>query len=301
MDNKTMLIKKPALFSFAECLWFLDRDYDECLYKVNKTEVMKALQIGGDIFLISVSEQKSNLVITILKGMPNTAQRAFILYYVTDWFDINTDIQPFYKLLAANKKLAYMKEEFKGLRLIGIPDLFEALCWSIIGQQINLTFAYKLKRRMVEAFGMKVEYEGTTHLLLPEYERLAQVTVPELRAMQFSDKKAEYIITVAKAFAAGTLSKEILLATSGLELRQQMLTKLKGIGIWTANYALMKSLREQGSVPHGDVGLLNALAKHGIIKERSEIAKIEKLFKEFKGWESYLVFYLWRSLARPTE
>ena len=154
---------------------------------------------------------------------------------------------------------------------------------------------------MVEAFGLKTEYEGITHLLLPEYERLAQVTVPELRAMQFSDKKAEYIITVAKAFAAGTLSKEILLATKGLEARQQMLTKLKGIGIWTANYALMKSLREQGSVPHGDVGLLNALARHGIIKERSETAKIEKLFKEFKGWESYLVFYLWRGLAMPTE
>lgn len=296
-----MLVKKPALFSFTECLWFLDRDYDECLYKVNKTEVMKALQIDGDIFLISVSEQKSDLVITVLKGEPNTAQRADILNYVTDWFDINTDIKPFYKKLEANKKLAYMGEEFKGLRLIGIPDLFEALCWSIIGQQINLTFAYKLKRRMVEAFGLKVEYEGVTHLLLPEYKRLAQVTVPELRAMQFSDKKAEYIITVAKAFAAGTLSKDILLATKGLEARQQLLTQLKGIGIWTANYALMKSLREQGSIPHGDVGLLNALAKHGIIKERSEIAKIERLFKQFRGWESYLVFYLWRSLARPTE
>ena len=296
-----MLLKKPPLFSFAECLWFLDRNYDECLYTVNKTEVRKALLIEGDIFLISVSEQKSNLVITVLKGETNALQRDFILNYVADWFDIKTDMKPFYTLLAANKKLGYMAEDFKGLRLIGIPDLFEALCWSIIGQQINLTFAYKLKRRMVEAFGLKIEYEGITYLLLPEYERLAQVTVPDLRAMQFSDKKAEYIITVANAFAAGTLSKEILLATKGLEARQQMLTKLKGIGIWTANYALMKSLREQGSVPHGDVGLLNALSKHGIIKERSEAPKIEKLFKEFKGWESYLVFYLWRSLATPTE
>ena len=116
--------------------------------------------------------------------------------------------------------------------------------------------------------------------------------------MQFSDKKAEYIITVANAFATGALSKEILQALPTLQAKQETLTRLKGVGIWTANYALMKSLREPASVPHGDVGLLNALANHDIIKDRTETTKIEQLFKKFKGWESYLVFYLWRSLAK---
>ncbi len=87
-------------------------------------------------------------------------------------------------------------------------------------------------------------------------------------------------------------------ALPGLTSKQQALTQLKGIGIWTAHYALMKSLREPASVPHGDVGLLNALSNHSIIAERSETGKIERLFKQFKGWESYLVFYLWRSLAK---
>ena len=36
-------------------------------------------------------------------------------------------------------------KKYSGLRLIGIPDLFEAIAWAIIGQQINLTFAYTLK------------------------------------------------------------------------------------------------------------------------------------------------------------
>ena len=298
MGNSVILIKKPALFSFEECLWFLDRGFDECLYRLNKTEVAKALLIEGAPVLFSVGQSDDELVIKILKSKLNTAQRTDLLNYITDWFDLNTNLQPFYKLLSANKKLAYMCEDFKGLRLIGIPDLFEALCWSIIGQQINLTFAYKLKRRMVEAFGQQVEFEGITYHLFPEAERLAQVTVPELRAMQFSDKKAEYVITVAKAFASKQLSKEILQRIPTLTAKQEKLTQLKGIGIWTANYALMKSLREPTSVPHGDVGLLNALANHGIIKDRGETAKIENLFKKFKGWESYLVFYLWRSLAK---
>ena len=36
-------------------------------------------------------------------------------------------------------------EQYYGLRTLGIPDLFEALSWGIIGQQINLTYAYTLK------------------------------------------------------------------------------------------------------------------------------------------------------------
>lgn len=298
MNKQIYHIPKPQLFSFDECMWFLDRRFDECLYRVNKTEVVKAILINDNPFLFSIKESGNDLVVEILQGKPGTMQQTALLSYVTDWFDLSTDLRPFYNLLSANKKLAYMCDEYKGLRLIGIPDLFEALCWSIIGQQINLTFAYKLKRRMVEAYGQRLEFEGVTYNLFPECERLAQLAVPELRAMQFSDKKAEYIITVANAFAKGQLSKEILQSVPNLESKQKALTSLKGIGIWTANYALMKSLREPTCVPYGDIGLLNALESHGIIKERTETEKIERLFKKFKGWESYLVFYLWRSLAK---
>ena len=76
-----------------------------------------------------------------------------------------------------------------------------------------------------------------------------------------------------------------------------MLLAQKGIGEWTANYALMKSLRDPQCIPHGDIGLLNALANHNIISDRNELDKIATLFKTFPGWESYLVFYLWRSLT----
>lgn len=43
-----------------------------------------------------------------------------------------------------------MTASYKGVRFIGIPDIFEAICWAIIGQHINLKFAYTLKRRLVE-------------------------------------------------------------------------------------------------------------------------------------------------------
>ena len=61
-----------------------------------------------------------------------------------------------------------MVSEYNSLRIMAIPDLFEAVCWSIIGQQINLTFAYKLKRKFTEVYGTKLTFEGINYHLFPK-------------------------------------------------------------------------------------------------------------------------------------
>jgi DNA-3-methyladenine glycosylase II len=297
MPNKVLILPKPSLFSFKECLWFLDRGFDECLHKVSINELRKALPIEDKPVIFSIHESTDHLVIQILKGYISETGRQFLSNYIIDWLDLNRDLQTFYSLLDQNQDLAYMSKSFCGLRLIAIENLFEALSWSIIGQQINLVFAYKLKRRLVEAFGTKVEFKGQNFYIFPTAEALANVSIEELKLMQFSTNKARYLIGVAQAFAQGVMSKEQLVSLNTFEEKRNALTSLKGIGIWTANYALMKSLKERTAIPYGDVGLLKALENHKLISNRSENDKIDALFRKFEGWESYLVFYLWRSLA----
>src|SRR6185369_6809013 len=112
---------------------------------------------------------------------------------------------------------------------------------------------------------------------------------------------AEYLIGIARLFADGTISKEMVLAAPSYNERIQMLSDIKGIGAWTANYVLMKSIKDLQAAPYGDAGLLNALISHKLIKDKSNMVAIEKLFKPFKGWESYLVLYFWRSLSAPQD
>ena len=295
-DEKSIRIPFPPDFNFRECLWFLDRGYNDCMHTVKGNVLLKALRVDGQALLVRITAEQDYLLAEILGGAGGERQLEFIKNYIIGWLDLERELTPFYQLLGKNKRLSYMCSAFRGLRLIGIVDLFEALSWSIIGQQINLTFAHKLKRRLVEQYGERLDYEGEAYYLFPACEDLAGVTVAELRAMQFSQSKATYLIGLASSFAKGALSGEMLLGLPDLESRQKALTALKGIGIWTANYTLMKTLREPSSIPHGDTGLLTALAKHGVIKERSEVEKINRFFSGFKGWESYLVFYLWRSL-----
>jgi len=294
----TIRIPVGPLFSFRECRWFLHRNFDDCMHVVEEDQVKKALLIDGHLLLVSLSEEKEALRVQVLKGPDTPALRKAVTDYITDWWDLDRDLLPFYQQIAKHKQLAYMAADYKGLRLLGMPDLFEAISWAIIGQQINLSFAYKLKRRLVEKYGTHLDHEGSKHYLFPSPEALMRATPEDLRAMQFSQQKIRYLLTVAEAFFSGGISKQELIALPDFAARQQALLALKGVGIWTANYALMKSLKEPGSIPHGDAGLLNALLAHSLIKDKSDLRAIERLFAKFAGWESYLVIYLWRSLAK---
>ncbi|WP_031527907.1 DNA-3-methyladenine glycosylase family protein [Dyadobacter crusticola] len=296
-EGNSILIPTPALFSFDECMWFLDRNYDDCLHEIREGSIYKALEINGELVLFRITANGSFLEVNLLKGEIDNDGEAFLIRYIREWFDMETQIQPFYDLLKKDTRLAYMAEAFKGLRLVSIANLYETICWSIIGQQINLSFAYKVKRALVEQFGKRIEHEGRSYFVFPDPEVLATVSMDELKAMQFSTQKADYTIGISKAFASGALSREMIEALPDFTSKIKALTAHKGIGVWTANYALMKSLREPASIPHGDIGLLNALANHDIIRDRKETDRIAALFSQYRGWESYLVFYLWRSLT----
>lgn len=250
--------------------------------------------MDAHIFLIHITEVKQQLEIEILIGKNSTQQRDAIKNYVEEWFDMHTNIAPLYDLFRKNTFLSYMVEKYKGLRLIGIADVFECVCWSIIGQQINLRFAYTLKRRLVEKYGEYVTLENNSHYIFPDPLVISQLHPSDLQKLQFSLSKATYIVNIAKVFVKKELSYEAIQTLSSIEEKKNALCHHKGIGAWTANYVLMKCFREANAIPYRDIGLLNALQQHNIIQTRKE--NTDSFFDMFDGWKSYVVFYLWRSL-----
>lgn len=293
-------ITTPQDFNFDECLWFLDRGYNECLFVLRNKRIYRLIELENRIVPACISFQPGGLYARTASSLTSSEQQALVKY-ITEWFDLDRKLDEFYSLLLGHSALAYMPTAFNGLRLVGIPDLFEALCWSIIGQQINLTFAYKLKHRLVSQYGQKVIWEGTELYHFPTPKVVRNMNDDVLREFQFSRSKINYLKYTAEAFVSGSISKAILIQLPDFLSRQKALTEIKGIGIWSANYALMKSLREPGSIPFGDVGLLQALQNHGLIKERNEKKVIEQLFDRFPNWQAYLVFYFWRSLSYPKQ
>ncbi len=100
---------------------------------------------------------------------------------------------------------------------------------------------------------------------------------------------------IGEAFANGTVSKEKLCRLSFEEAKTELM-KIKGIGNWTANYALMKTFRYPNAFPLEDAGIHNAIKNLKGMKRKPSLAQVKRIFKNYKGWEAYATLYLWKSL-----
>jgi DNA-3-methyladenine glycosylase II len=109
--------------------------------------------------------------------------------------------------------------------MIGMPHLFESLVWSIIGQQINLNFAYSLKEKLVHNFGQKLIHNNEAFYALPTPERLASLNIEDFQPFQFSRSKAQYIINVSREFAEGNLSQKALKKLSFEEVKENLIQR----------------------------------------------------------------------------
>lgn len=291
-----VIIKPPKDFSFNECLIFLARSNNEVLHSVEDQSFIKLIKINNEMVLIKVYEENGNLLIEFQNQPTNEELKCQAASYIWDLFDLDQDLTRFYELLKQDDVLHSLINKYDGLRLIGIPDLFEALSWAIMGQQINLTFAYTLKRRFVEKYGEQFKWHDDIYYLFPNPDVIATLEISDLTSLQFTQRKAEYVIGVAKLMSEGKLSKEILMDSGNYEHKCKQLISIRGIGNWTADYVLMKCLKETSAFPIADVGLHNALKIQLGLNKKPSIEEIKELAKNWVGWEAYVTFYLWRSL-----
>lgn len=178
-----------------------------------------------------------------------------------------------------------------GTPLILDFDPYSCLLKCIIHQQLNMAFAMKLTERFVQTFG--IEKDGVW--FYPQPEVVAELTVEQLRELQFSGRKAEYVLGIAKEIVAGNLNFAELKEQSDEEIFKQLI-KLRGVGPWTVQNFLMFGLGRPNLFPVADIGLQNALKKLYKLDAKPTLEEMQQ-FSE--GWEPYLSYaslYLWRSI-----
>ncbi|MCX8489863.1 MAG: DNA-3-methyladenine glycosylase [Cyclobacteriaceae bacterium] len=290
-------ISVPVEFSFSLALSFLQRSPNELLHSVSDIHVSKAIQIGEKKIVFELTEKKENqLDVCIVSGWPlQKIEKTQLIQFVNEWFDLATDLKPFYAFVKNDKLLEPLTEKYFGYRIIGQPDLFESLVWAVIGQQINLQFAYTLKQRFVGQFGEKHTVGDKVYYLFPTPQVVATLSDEYLLPLQFSRQKSKYVVLIAQAFLSGGISK-VKLKEMPFQQAKEKLMSIKGVGNWTANYALMTTFRHPEAFPLEDAGVHNAIKNLKKMKDKPTLDQVKRIFKKYKGWEAYATLYLWRSL-----
>jgi AraC family transcriptional regulator of adaptative response / DNA-3-methyladenine glycosylase II len=124
---------------------------------------------------------------------------------------------------------------------------------------------------------------GVTHV----FPAPAALVVADLTALGLIRARAASISSLAAAVA-----RDPLLLSPGRALDEAVarLKTLPGIGEWTAQYIAMRGLREPDAFPHGDIGLMRAMAQDG---QRPSAAVLHAQAEAWRPWRAYAALHLW--------
>ena len=266
----------PGPLDFAASLEIFRRSGDDMLDRWNGQWLIRtttdaagvhpyACQLAGDIdapvLRVMVRDRaERDAVATVLK--------AAFLPLVLD----------FEELCAADPLIANLAIRHRGFRPVLQADLLTALVRCISAQQVNLRWAATVRRRLAEMFGEAYSIAGhVVYRLAPE--RLASLQIADIRTLQFTNRKAEYIINTARAVAEGGLNITDLAALPDDEVIAK-LTAIRGLGLWTAEWVLARTLGRP-RVSAGDLGVRRAI---GIAYLGGAMASPEEVRRATAHW-----------------
>lgn len=161
---------------------------------------------------------------------------------------------------------------------------FKNLMKSVVSQQLSLTVA----RTIWERFE-KLNY----HKFTPQ--NILEIDHQSLRNIGFSNSKAKYIKEIAFFFQNNPeFSTNVRKMTDEEVIKE--LTKIKGVGIWTAKMFLIFSLCRNNILPLDDIGFKRSVKLHYKFKQEVSEKDLLKISKKWGNYKSIAVWYLWKAL-----
>ena len=205
---------------------------------------------------IKVSNSLEKVILTVI----SKTRRAF---------DLDVDPKQFPKLLN------------KGVRLPGSFDGFEVSCRAIIGQQVTVKAATTLSGRVAKNIGTKavtpwkdIDRYFPTAKEIGEYKDIRD----SLGANGIIRSRSDTIVSLAKLVANGEINFK---NNQNIDELRDILKSIKGIGPWSAEYILMRSISWPDAFPVSDLVIKNKLITHLYDEDKMKISDLSHKYSKY--------------------
>ena len=290
--RQSFFLEAVPPFRLDLTVWTLRRRPENAMDRWDDQTYRRVLRLTGVPTEVAVRQvgpaDHPRLRVTI-PGQPlnrSTQQAATIA--LEQLLGLNVDLTDFYRLASQDVILGALVRRFRGMKPPRFDTVFECLINAVACQQVSLTVGILLLNRLAESLGPSAKNNPLAHTL-PTCEDLAAADPKSIQALGFSRRKAEYIVELARTTGAAKFDPHRLAALSNDEVAAQ-LTALRGIGRWSAEYALLRGLGRLDVFPADDVGAGNNLRRWlGLSKSLDYLGVRRKLAR----WSPYagLVYF----------
>jgi DNA-3-methyladenine glycosylase II len=189
----------------------------------------------------------------------------------------------------AVEALAAREPAFAGVvARFGIPEPrcseggAQTLLRTIVGQQVSVAAARSMWAKLEAAYGSP-----------PKLPELLVATDEELRAAGISRQKAGYIRSLAELVISGELDLEALPADN--EEAIALLTKIKGIGRWSAEIYLLFAEGRQDVFPAGDLAVMIELGRLLGLPDKPSEKQLRVLAEPWRPYRGAAAVLAWHS------
>ncbi|MBC9249267.1 3-methyladenine DNA glycosylase 2 [Pseudomonas alcaligenes] len=178
----------------------------------------------------------------------------------------------------------------RGLRVPQSATPFEALTWAISGQQISLPVAIALRRQLIRLSGRQ---HSSGLLCYPDAPAVAALDADTLGQAGFSRAKSQTLLLLAREVVEGRLPLDQWLADEPAEAIGERLLALKGIGPWTADYALLRGFARLDGSLHGDAAVRRQLQRLLGAADKLDQPFVRDWLAAFAPWRALVAAHLW--------
>ncbi|WP_136607242.1 DNA-3-methyladenine glycosylase family protein [Paenibacillus dokdonensis] len=220
------------------------------------------------------------------------AEQEAAVVFINKMLSNHVDLMPFYRQLLEEPVIGSILPDLHGMKILLEPNLYQNLVRTIIGQQMNLSFAAALVSRITERYGTPVQAGERVLYSFPEPGALARLEPEELMELQFSRRKAEYVIGLSRLVDEGTLDLHSLPALEDTEIFEKLLP-VRGIGKWTVECFLLFGVGRTDFFPADDIGLKNAMKQLWGFDSQPSSPDMLAISSSWSPWRSYAAYYLW--------
>ena len=182
-------------------------------------------------------------------------------------------------LSAKDKRLGQAIQQIGHIEREVDPDLFSAIVHHIIGQQVSTAAQATVWQRLQDAVGTV------------SADSLASLGRDRLQQLGMTYKKADYILDLAEQINSGTFDPERLWSMSDADVIKE-LTKLNGVGVWTAEMILTFCMQRPDIVRFGDLAILRGMR---ILYRHNQIDRVrfDRYRKRYSPYGTIASLYLW--------
>ena len=208
---------------------------------------------------------------------------------------VDQGLAPFYELGRADQAMAGLVEQFYGLHLPHTASVFEALVLAVLGQQISTSVARIIRTLLIETFGPSAEFDGETYYAFPRPASIWASSPAELHTMKLTQRKSEYVHGLAGSALDPEMGLERLEELTDREIVEKLVA-LRGVGMWTAQWALIRAVGRPDALPLGDLALRRVVSRLFMDGEDVNDAKVEEIAQRWSPYRTYATVYLFSAL-----